>query len=324
MRKLSIVIPIYNVEKYIGVCLGSIFSQKVRENVFEVIIVNDGTPDKSMEVVRGFEYHDNLVIVNQSNQGLSVARNTGLSKAEGEYVWFVDSDDCLLTGALERVLHYLSKFPGIDVLASVLELMDERTRKTYIEYKPHKSFNTGREYLFVGNNLGATQRYILRRQFLLDNNLAFMPDVYHEDGEFGPKMLYLAKSIVLIDKPVYCYLQRDSGSIMSNRKMKMNYDLIKIYYSLEKFRRERVGKKDEWRFKAVMYTCLECTILFSRRQLDSEDFMTFYDEYKGLIHEKARELLRHPFSLRFNQLKRIIHFYFFPLSYDKLKLKIKS
>ena len=94
MLLLSIIIPVYNVEAYIGKLLQSIFSQDT-EGV-EIIVVNDGTPDDSMNVVQGFvPVHANLHIVNQPNRGLSEARNTGLKHAQGKYVWFVDGDDCI-------------------------------------------------------------------------------------------------------------------------------------------------------------------------------------------------------------------------------------
>ena len=91
---LSIVIPIYNVEKYIDRCLNSIFSQDVSPENLEVICVNDGPPENSMQIVNCYaNKYANLHIVNQQNQGLSVARNGGMAIAKGDYLWFVDSDD---------------------------------------------------------------------------------------------------------------------------------------------------------------------------------------------------------------------------------------
>ena len=89
MKSLSVILPIYKVEKYIRPCLESIFRQGLSDHEFEVILVNDGTPDNSIGIVGDIiSQHDNIVIVNQSNKGVSHARNTGLIKSQGEYVFF--------------------------------------------------------------------------------------------------------------------------------------------------------------------------------------------------------------------------------------------
>ena len=87
MSKFSIIIPVYNVENYIKKCLDSVFAQTEKD--YEVIVVNDGTKDNSMDIVKNYD----VKIVNQKNQGLSEARNTGLKNAKGEYILFLDSDD---------------------------------------------------------------------------------------------------------------------------------------------------------------------------------------------------------------------------------------
>ena len=102
---LSIIVPVYNVEKYIRPCMESIFRQDLDENTFEVIIVNDGTEDRSMEVIQDIiEQHKNITVLNQENQGLSVARNNGIAKAKGEYVLMPDSDDLLIENSLKPLL----------------------------------------------------------------------------------------------------------------------------------------------------------------------------------------------------------------------------
>ena len=90
---VSIIIPIYNVEKYIEQCFTSIYAQDISEDIFEVIAVNDGTPDNSMSIVKTIaSQHKNLVIINQENQGLSVARNTGLDHEKWEISFFRNGD----------------------------------------------------------------------------------------------------------------------------------------------------------------------------------------------------------------------------------------
>ena len=101
MTKLSIIVPVYNVEKYIRPCIESIFRQGLDDADFEVIIVNDGTKDRSMEIISSIiSQHKNITVINQENQGLSVARNNGIKKAIGNYILFVDSDDLIVDHCL--------------------------------------------------------------------------------------------------------------------------------------------------------------------------------------------------------------------------------
>lgn len=305
--------------------MSSIYNQNISEDVFEVIIVNDGTPDKSIEQISPIiAKKTNTKIINQKNQGLSIARNNGLKLAKGEYVWFVDSDDTLLHGAIEKILKVLEDHKGVDVIATVLLQKKESNGATAIEYTPDYSVRTGREYMFRGNNLGASQRYILRRNFLLDNNLFFMPNVYHEDGEFGHKMMYLAKSVYVMPEPVYCYLLRSSGSIMSTRKMKMNYDLIAIYKELEGFCKSKVEERDKIRFLSLAANCLYDTILFSRRVILTNEFKHFYLENKDYIHHVAGQFLLHLREIGWRNYIRALHFYFCPLAWTKIKTIVRQ
>ena len=104
MPKLSIIIPVYNVEKYLPKCLESILGQSFKD--FEIICVNDGSTDNSLQVLQTYKKQDGrIVIVDKKNEGSGIARNLGLSTARGNYVYFVDSDDWLENYALEKMIH---------------------------------------------------------------------------------------------------------------------------------------------------------------------------------------------------------------------------
>ena len=95
--KLSIIVPVYNVEKYVRPCIESIFKQGLDDADFELIIVNDGTKDHSMEMIADIiQQHNNITVIHQENQSLSVARNNGIAAAKGEYILMPDSDDLLI------------------------------------------------------------------------------------------------------------------------------------------------------------------------------------------------------------------------------------
>ena len=107
---LSIIIPVYNSEKYVRHTLESIYGQPFDQTLVEVIVVNDGTPDNSMQIVNEFAAKSaTLKVIEQENRGLSAARNAGLGLAQGKYIWFVDSDDWIEDGFLQKVLPLLKE-----------------------------------------------------------------------------------------------------------------------------------------------------------------------------------------------------------------------
>ena len=123
---LSIIIPVYNVEKYVRSCFESIFCQGLVENEFEVIIVNDGTKEKSMEVIDDIvKSHNNIIVINQVNQGLSVARNNGIAEARGEYILMIDSDDLLIDHSLSVLLEQAVSSKADLIVADYLEMKDD-------------------------------------------------------------------------------------------------------------------------------------------------------------------------------------------------------
>ena len=126
MIDLSIIIPVYNVEKYIRPCIESIYRQGLNENQFELIIVNDGTKDKSMEMIADIiQAHSNITVINQENQGLSVARNNGIAIAEGEYLLMPDSDDMLIDYSIKPLLEKALAEKADIIMADFVKMNDE-------------------------------------------------------------------------------------------------------------------------------------------------------------------------------------------------------
>lgn len=242
---LSIIIPVYKVERYVRHTLDSIFSQDFSEDDFEVIAVDDGSPDKSVGVVEEFAMsHANLHIIRQGNMGLSCARNTGLAAAKGDYVWFVDSDDTVAAGSLERLRRIAAENPDIDMFGFNMVCIDEATGAETVQRIVPKRRH---DYLYgrtsgprqlVGRFVKTpVQRFLFKREFLTNNNLSFYPGIYHEDEEFVPRAVFLANGVRLVDYASYRYLVRNSGSIMASRNAKKIGDQVKILNSLTAFSR---------------------------------------------------------------------------------------
>ncbi len=234
--KISIIIPVYNVEKYIKKCIESCIDQNVDKSEYEIIVVNDGTKDNSMSVIDTVDWQDvNHTILNQSNQGLSMARNNGLKLAKGEYVWFVDSDDRIEDNCLNDIFKQLDLKLDMLVLPFCYTFDDtELNRNGNLPFC--EEVISGKEYIMrYGMNPVPAQFAIYNRKFLLNNHLVFYPGIYHEDCEFKPRSLFLADSIKVYNIVVYNYYQRGNGAITSSFNIKRGKDLIIVAKSLIRF-----------------------------------------------------------------------------------------
>ena len=191
MRNLSVIVPVYNIEKYILPCLESVFRQGLDEECYEVIIVNDGSNDRSVEIIQDFIIsHPNITVLNQVNQGLSMARNNGLEVATGEYVLFVDGDDLLIDNSLSYLINIAISSKADLVVADFIK-MDEGqitqfSNKTFKQGDGRIQEKQGEELLVqdLNPNCCYVWRTLYNRDFLNRNRLRFIPNICFEDIPF--------------------------------------------------------------------------------------------------------------------------------------------
>lgn len=264
MKKLlSIVIPIYKVEKYIHQCLTSIFSQDMDDLDFEVICVNDGTPDRSMEIVLDFaSKHREIKVISQKNQGLSVARNVGLSQADGKYVWFVDSDDWISYNSF-RILypHLCYDYDGICIGY-------KRSGKTMTEHilNFHKDSSvSGIDLLKSGAWIVGVQFTIYRREFLMHGPFRFYEGIFHEDCEFTPRVYYHATKMYVLGEPIYFY-RENTSSITQSVNPKRKSDMLLILNRLHQFVKSNVKANDRKPFHQFLAVILNSAIAASLKE----------------------------------------------------------
>lgn len=230
--KLSYILPIYNVERYLIDCLDSIYAQNIPEESFEVICVNDCSPDCSRELVLEYQKkHRNMLLVDHAtNRGLSFARNTGLSVAKGKYIWFVDSDDILISNIATQLLEY-SIQNVLDILLFNYNEIEEdgsiiRFNNVFENTQPSNGLDFirnkwGGDFVY---HMGYVWRCICRREFLLSNDLYFPEGEYWEDTVYFPKALLLANRVSSLDIVGYSYRHNltsisGGGKVMSAQKI---------------------------------------------------------------------------------------------------------
>lgn len=321
-KLLSIVIPVYNVEKYIACCLNSIFDQQFDEQSFEVVVVNDGTSDNSMQIVNSFvAMHQNIVVANQKNQGLSVARNTGLCLAKGEFIWFVDSDDWLFERSLEKVMNTLHEYPNIDIITYPLLWSYDDCKNNRIDIHVTENLKmSGKQFIKLIGATGAIQRNIIRKSLLEKNKIAFFPGILHEDGLFGPEIFYLARDVLVEKDPIYNYRQR-SMSIMNSRTIKSAYDLIIVHQQLMLFKKRCVKDYDYLWFDLFCFELFFSSIAFVWHLRNSIKFRLFLDESKKYRQECCKNNLRYK-NLKFCFMSVLV--YFAPVFVVRMRLNIRQ
>lgn len=235
---LTIIIPIYKVEKTIEACLDSIFNQGIDEKLFSVILVNDGTPDKSVSLCYPYlQKHKNIKLIEQTNKGLSMARNNGLENSISEYVWFVDSDDTICDNSINSILCSIQIHKSDGLLLGHEEVDESNTILNLYCYNEDKEMS-GLD--FLTNRFKDCEFFIpaqftvWRRDFLIRNQLSFYPSIYHEDCEFTPKALFLSSSIKCIKGIHYKYIRHDN-TISTTVCSKRAYDYVTVVKSLSMF-----------------------------------------------------------------------------------------
>lgn len=270
MIRLSIIIPVYNVEQYIARCLDSCLSQNIPAEEYEIIVVNDGSPDNSMAIVDDYCHkYKNIKVINRKNGGLSAARNTGIESARGEYIWFIDSDDRISTDCINPLLNY-AETNSLDVLCIGLNLEypDGRIEKYPIECEDKERIYDGKDFIVKTGMPPAAWAAIFRRELLFVNGLKFYEGILHEDHEFTPRAYCLAKRIAYYDAQIYYYNQRAGGIMKSNNNLRRCRDLLTVADSLFAFTTEKISK-DSDAYKAMMqkvYFCVTQSLTFYSKE----------------------------------------------------------
>lgn len=203
---LSIVIPAFNAELYIDRCMASVYRYSSSFDLFEVIVIDDGSKDRTFEILQSYcDKYANISLIGKENEGVSVARNLGIKAAKGDYVLFLDVDDELIDGSLPKLFTYLSEHEPIDMV--VTRQIRNNGTKEWITDEPsleeHKIY-TGIEafqHHYVRTNAGGG---ICRRTFLLEHNLFFPAGVRNaEDTIFFGQLQVYAQSIVYYNLALY-------------------------------------------------------------------------------------------------------------------------
>lgn len=275
---VSIIVPIYNVERYLHKCVDSLLSQDLPSSEYEIILVDDGSLDACPQICDEYErMFDNIRVVHQQNGGLSAARNSGIQVAQGKYVMFVDSDDYLQKNVLGALIEQMES-QQLDVLRYNYYNVHEDGSV----FEPHKNpkpyFDYSSEVVdgetFLNDRLGFACyacQFLIRRELL--DGCTFTPGIYFEDTDWTPRMLLTAKRVASTELVVYHYLWRE-GSITlptsPEKKQKILDDRMKLLHGFQVQRKLVTDDRwFKWHTASLVITLLSTIASYSRAKRDT-------------------------------------------------------
>ena len=289
--KLSIIVPVYNVEKYLEECVDSLLNQTLQD--LEIFLVDDGSTDSSGEIADRYarEYPDKVHTLHLNNGGQGRARNAALPMASGDYVGFVDSDDWIERDMYEKLLDRAEKTGADVVVCDFLEhYADGREQTLPACFQDHPL-----------SAAGSSCNKIFRRSLIGD--LRFPEGLWYEDFYFSAVMLLRSKRTEFIPEPLYVY-RRGQESTMHNNNARKNLDMLKIMELIER----EIGEdaREDFDFLVINHVVLDSISRLARQ--DAPDKAEVIRAFRRYAHEKIPHLTRCPSFRAETQKRRIIMF----------------
>lgn len=281
MIKYSFIVPVYNTEKYLKKCLDSLVNQTYKD--FEIIVVNDGSTDKSSSIISKYQKkYKNIIVINKENEGLSMARNRGVQKSSGKYIIFVDSDDYVSNKLLEEVD---KKIDDSDILRFQIATEDEEYTKINEYHEEGFESMCGYDafrYLSSYHFVEPAWCYVIRKNYYIENKFSFKKGVYHEDFGLIPYVIYKARKVKSIDFIGYYYIQRN-GSIMNNndykKTVKKAFDMLEQYKTMRLFAKN-INRKNNLDDYFLSY--ISNSVIVKARELKKDEKKVYINELKKL------------------------------------------
>lgn len=270
MTKVSIIVPVYNVEKYLRKCLDSLINQTLKD--IEIICINDGSTDKSLEILEEYKNRDSrIILLNQENSGQSVARNRGIEIAKGEYIGFVDPDDWVDLDYYEKLYNTANTNDADIAVGGIIRVTGIKKKKFLNFEKETITDNTNLKFelcdvpekSYVWNKIYKTEK-------LKEIGLEFEKGIFYEDCIFTPQALFFLWKMVTVPNIHYYYLRRGNSTV-KQRSEKANADNVYAHKKANDFIKEHnidisSHEPKTYRFKIFGVTIFKIRQIGKRKQ----------------------------------------------------------
>lgn len=295
MAKVSIIIPVYNVEKYLSECLDSVVNQTFKD--IEIICVNDGSTDTSLDILNEYAKKDNRIkIFSQENQGVSEARNKGINESTGEYICFLDSDDWYKKYYVEKQYNQIIK-TGADISICSVSLYNNNTHQ-YKDRKLHDIKNitkSDREYCtykdlksYLFTNFEPALR-MYKKSFFIENNLYYPKGVIFEDVTVSIKSIVLASKITFVKECLFYYRMSRNGSIMYDVKNKKNITDLFIFLKKVEIFLKKQNKYKELEYYFLLFVLRQVKLYKNIKQKEiKKEYEKQYKDYFKYLEIKKK------------------------------------
>lgn len=301
--KFTIIVPVYNVEKYIDKCIQSILNQTYKN--YEIIIINDGSTDNSLKKINTYKNNKKIKIITQQNKGLSAARNTGIKHSNGDYLLFVDSDDYIDNKLLETLNKTITNEDLIRFQARTVDelgnTIKEYNEQEFKDLDGNNSLNYILKYHFVEN----TWLYCYNKKYIECNNFIFDEGYIHEDFGLTPLLLLKTKNITSINYIGYNYLIRNN-SIMNNKDTKKTIKKCNDFIWLGT-RNIKIINKSNITNKELLLSYIANSILIKGKELDGKNRKEYLKKIKNnnidkylLTNTTKRKLKKILYKINYN------------------------
>ncbi len=257
-KKLSIIVPVYNSEKFLDKCIKSLLNQTMSD--FELVLINDGSTDNSLEICNKYKLLDTRIkVFNQVNSGQSTARNVGIDNSTGEFIAFVDSDDWVDVNYFEKLIDACERNDA-DISCSSILRVRKYSRKFRINYSEEKIYTDCQQKVDVARvpDMCYVWNKVYRRSFINKINLRFIEGMYFEDVDFVTRAVYYSNKIVTVPGIYYYYWTNSASTVKTMLKSdkKRRDSLISKKYVLEFFREHNLTSRPRHLIKRK--NCIKC------------------------------------------------------------------
>lgn len=271
---VSIIVPVYNTDKYISKCLESLINQTLKN--IEIICVNDGSTDNTLEILNKFASSDSRIkVISQENKRQGAARNRGCEIATGEYIGYIDSDDWVDLDYFEKLYSAAKKYNSDIALATNIRIGNGKTKKR-LEITKEEFVTSLQDKIDIThqvNNPCPTNK-IYRREMLLKNNITWPEGVYYEDKLYTIQALYYANGVVTVPNINYYYF-RNPNSTVKTKSKKLTIDKENAKREVLNFLKSKnaeIRDGEFWAIKKELRTIFNIPVITIKESLKSERY----------------------------------------------------
>lgn len=281
---ISVIIPVYNVEKFLEKCLESILKQTLKE--FEVLLINDGSTDRSLEICHKFQqkYPNIIRVFNNQNQGSSISRNQGINEAKGEYIQFIDSDDWIEETMFEEMYRKIKKDNSDIVISGYIR--EDRILNSNLEMIPITSKSDKYFWLSDKALIPYTPNKLYKRDKILDFKLKFEAEIrLSEDLLFNIQYMLMSQKVSVLPKAFYHYIIHGENTVLNLEKRK---DIFKVFKKIDDFLNQNGKSKEQEilsKIRIIKEGHIKSALKILLQAKNKKEFFEYAKFFKKNIHD---------------------------------------